>query len=115
MYLSQAYRTEAYISKLDSKQIELLNAIPSWVTAVFAIAVFAGTLACIGMLLRKAWSVKLFILSFIAVIVQQVYNFFIQDFVEVTGQKMFMPITIVIVAGFLMWYSKGLKDKGMLT
>ena len=114
-YLGQAYMTDEVLKTLPEADQDWYNNVPAWVTAAFAIAVFAGIFACIGMLLRKAWSVKLFILSFIAVIVQQVYNFFIQDFVEVTGQKMFMPITIVIVAGFLMWYSKGLKDKGMLT
>ena len=113
-YLSQAYMTDEVLKTLPEADQAWYNNVPAWVTAAFAIAVFAGTLACIGMLLRKAWSVKLFILSFIAVIVQQVYNFFIQDFVELSGQRMYMPIIIVVIAGFLMWYSKGLKEKGLL-
>lgn len=114
MYLAQAYMTDEVLKTLPEADQAWYNNVPAWVTAAFAIAVFAGTLACIGMLLRKAWSVKLFILSFIAVIVQQVYTFFIQDFVELSGQRMYMPIIIVVIAGFLMWYSKGLKEKGLL-
>lgn len=115
MYLAQAYMTDDVLKTLPEADQEWYANVPSWVTAAFALAVFAGVIGCIGLLLRKAWSVKLFILSFIAVIVQQIYNFFIQDYVELTGERMYMPIIILILAGFLMWYSKGLKDKGVLS
>ena len=115
MYLAQAYMTDDVLKTLPEADQEWYANVPAWVTAAFAIAVFAGVIACIGLLMRKAWTVKLFILSFIAVIVQQIYNFFIQDYIELTGQRMYMPLIILILAGFLMWYSKGLKDKGVLS
>lgn len=114
-YLGQAYMTDEVLNKLPEADQEWYNNVPAWVTAAFAIAVFAGLIACIGLLLRKKWAVSLFVLSFIGVLVQQIYNFFIQDFVELTGQRLYMPIIIVIIAGFLMWYSKGLKEKGILS
>ena len=114
-YLGQAFMTDEVLNKLPEADQEWYNNVPAWVTAAFAIAVFAGLIACIGLLLRKKWAVSLFVLSFIGVLVQQIYNFFIQDFVELTGQRLYMPIIIVIIAGFLMWYSKGLKEKGILS
>lgn len=114
-YLGQAYMTDEILNKLPEADQEWYNNVPAWVTAAFAIAVFAGFIACIGLLLRKKWAVSLFVLSFIGVLVQQIYNFFIQDFVELTGQRLYMPIIVVIIAGFLMWYSKGLKEKGILS
>ena len=114
-YLGQAYMTDEVLNKLPEADLEWYNNVPAWVTAAFAIAVFAGFIACIGLLLRKKWAVSLFVLSFIGVLVQQIYNFFIQDFVELTGQRLYMPIIVVIIAGFLMWYSKGLKEKGILS
>ena len=114
-YLGQAYMTDDVLNKLPEADQEWYNNVPAWVTAAFAIAVFAGFIACIGLLLRKKWAVTLFVISFIGVLVQQIYNFFIQDFVELTGQRLYMPIIVVIIAGFLMWYSKGLKEKGILS
>lgn len=115
MYLAQAYMTDEVLQTLPQADQDWYANVPSWVTAAFAIAVFSGALACIGLLMRKRWCVKLFILSFVAVLIQQVYNFFIQDFVELTGERLYMPLIILILAGFLMWYSKGLNSKGMLS
>lgn len=113
-YLIQVYMTEELIQTLPKADQEWFNNVPAWATAAFAIAVFAGLFACIGLLFKKSWSVALFTLSFIAVLVQQVYNFFIQDFVELSGARLFMPIVILLISGFLMWYSKGLKIKNFL-
>lgn len=115
MYLAQAYMTDEVLQTLPQADQDWYANVPSWVTAAFAIAVFSGALACIGLLMRKRWCVKLFVLSFVAVLIQQVYNFFIQDFVELTGERLYMPLIILILAGFLMWYSKGLNSKGMLS
>ena len=114
-YLQQAYRTDAFMAELNAAQIEFLNNSPSWVTAAFAIAVFAGVLGCIGLLLRKKWANLVFLLSLLAVIAQQIYHFFIQDFVKVEGASMYISISILLFAAFLYFYSKGLKNKGVLS
>lgn len=52
-YLQQAYNTEAFKSMVSTEELEMIGQLPTWYTAVFAIAVFAGALGCILLLLRK--------------------------------------------------------------
>lgn len=114
-YLGQAYMTDEQLALLPEADQNWYNNVPAWVTAAFAIAVFAGTLGCIALLLRKRWAVPLFMLSLIGVLAQQVYNFFLQDYVAIEGTRMIMPIVVILVAGLLYWYSKGAREKAWLT
>jgi len=113
-YLGQAYMTDEVLKALpDAEQLYYTN-IPAWVTAVFAISVFAGFLGSVALLLRKSWAKILFIVSLIAVLSQFTYNFFIQDYMEVTIEKAFMPIIVIGLAAFLIWYSQKSQDKGWI-
>ena len=114
-YIGQAYMTDDMLQALPEAEQAFYANIPAWVTAAFAISVFAGLLGCIGLLVRKKWAVSLFILSFIGVIAQQVYNFFMQDYIELSGARMIMPIVVFVVCVFLIWYSKDQKAKGILS
>ncbi|MBW1296506.1 hypothetical protein [Aquimarina litoralis] len=114
-YLAQAYMTDEMVKAMPQSEQNFYNNFPAWVTAVFAIAVFSGTLGCIALLLRKKWAILLFIISMLAVFAQQYYNFFIQDFVELTGQRVYMPVIIVIFGFSLIWFSKSAKDKGWIS
>ncbi|WP_412984956.1 hypothetical protein [Pontimicrobium sp. IMCC45349] len=114
-YIGQAYMTDDMLQALPEAEQAFYANIPAWVTAAFAISVFAGLLGCIGLLVRKKWAVSLFILSFIGVIAQQVYNFFMQDYIELSGARMIMPIVVFVVCVFLIWYSKDQKAKGVLS
>jgi len=113
-YLGQAYMTNEVLKALpDAEQLYYTN-IPAWVTVVFAISVFAGFLGCVALLLRKSWAKILFIVSLLAVLSQFTYNFFIQDYMEVTIEKAFMPIIVIGLAVFLIWYSQKSQDKGWI-
>jgi len=116
-YLQQAYKTEAVMAKFNADQLALLESLPAWMTALFAIAVFAGALGSIALLMRKKVAVMLFILSFIAATVQQLYWLFGTSAAEVFNESLpyLMPILIIIVALFLVRYSKNQKSKGILS
>ncbi|MBU3822243.1 hypothetical protein KO566_09240 [Flavobacteriaceae bacterium XHP0103] len=105
-YLGQAYKTERWRSTMTEEQQEMVLDFPSWVTAAFAIAVFAATLGALGLLIRKKWAYKLFVLSLIAVIVQMGYVIFQGHF-----DNMGMTISIIIVSVFLVWFSKKAVSK----
>ncbi len=115
MYLGQAYMNDEALALLPQAEQDFYNNMPAWVTAAFAIAVFTGLFGCIALLLRKKIAVLLFTLSIIAVLTQQIYNFFIQDFVELGGLRMIGPLLIVVISFFLMFYSKAQKAKGVLS
>ena len=115
-YLGQAYMTDEALAILPEAEQAYYNGIPAWVTAAFAISVFAGLLGCITLLMKKKIASILFILSFIAIIIQFIYNFFIQDFMEVSGAaRIAMPIVVIIIALFLIWYSKDCEKKGIIS
>ena len=90
------------------------NGVPIWVTAAFAISVFAGLIGCIALLMKKKIASLLFLISLIAVLIQFVYNVYIQEFMEVSGSTMVMPIVVIAVALFLIWYSKDCDKKGII-
>ena len=116
-YIQQAYNTERHQAMYpDPKQLEIVNNLPSWLTAVFAIAVFAGLLGCILMLFKKKMANLFFKLSLFAVIIQTVYNLFINEGKDMYGAFEYsMLISIPIAAIFLMLYSKKSTEKGWLS
>ncbi len=114
-YLGQAYMTEEALVALPEAEQNFYNNIPAWVTAAFAIAVFAGTLGCIGLVLKKKWASILFLLSLIAVLAQATYNFFLQDFIVLSGERLIMPVVVIVVAIFLVWFSRNSASKGWIS
>ncbi|NOR28264.1 MAG: hypothetical protein GQ540_07025 [Lutibacter sp.] len=105
-YLGQAYMTNEVLVALPNAEQAYYTNLPAWVTAAFAISVFSGTLGCIIMLLRKKLAIALFIISLVTVLLQFVYNFILQKEMEISIANFIMPIVVIIIASFLVWYSK---------
>jgi len=114
-YLGQAYITDEALALLPEADQAYYNNVPAWVTAAFAIAVFSGFIGTVVLLMKKKFATSLFIVSFLAVITQSIYNLFIQNYADVIGVKMIMPLVIIVIALFLVWYSKNETKKGILT
>ncbi|TWO33015.1 hypothetical protein E1J38_009145 [Seonamhaeicola sediminis] len=108
-YLQQAYNTEAYQNMYTAEQLEITANMPTWVTALFAIAVFVGALASIGLLLRKKWATKLWLISLIAVIGQMAYIL-----INVHASSIGMTIMIIVLAIFFYWFSRMSGAEGWL-
>ena len=116
-YIQQAYNTERHQAMYpDPKQLEIVNNLPTWLTAVFAIAVFSGVLGCIFLLLRKNIANFLFKLSLLAVIIQTIYNLFMNEGKEFYGSFEYsMLLMIPVFALFLVWYTKKATTKGWVS
>ncbi len=113
-YLGQAYISDDALKMLPEENQLYFSNVPAWVTAAFAVAVFGGFLGAIGLIIRKKWAYFLFIISFLALVAQHVYNFFIQNYIEMTGSQMILPIVTFIVALFLIYFSKQKSQQGVL-
>ncbi len=110
-YLARAYATDEMIAALpEEQQAEFLAEHPAWYTAAFAIAVFAGALGCIALLLRKKMAYILFVLSGLSAVIQHIYLF-----MNVDIPSMVMPILVIIVCLFLIWFSKNSINKGWIS
>ena len=105
-YISQAYKLSAYTDAYTKEQLEVMSTLPSWYTALFAIAVFAGALGCLFLLLRKKIAKLLLILSFIAATIQMIYFLFIADLkgVDFSANEI-MAYMIIVFALFLVWFA----------
>ena len=114
-YLEQAYMTVEDLASLPESEQAFYNNLPAWVTAAFAIAVFSGALGCIALLLRKKMAIILFLVSLIAVVVQFVRNVFLQNDMEVTIQNMIWSVVVLVIAFFLVLYSKKSASNGWIS
>lgn len=114
-YLQQAYMTVEDVTALPLDEQALYDNIPAWVTAAFALAVFGGALGCILLLLRKKLATFVFIISFISILAQMTYNLLMSKAIEVYGPGgMIMPIMVIVIGAFLVWYSKKMQSNGIL-
>ena len=107
-YLQQAYNTEAFKSMVSAEELEMISQLPTWYTAVFAIAVFAGALGCILLLLRKKLAYFVLLLSLISVLFQMGYITFSINMANI------MTPFIVIAAVLLVLFSKHSKKKNWI-
>jgi hypothetical protein len=84
---------------------------PAWATGGFALAVFGGALGCLMLLLRKSAAFYLFIASLLGVIVTIIHALGLGiDFS--LGEILGIILMPLIVAAFLIWYSKLAESRG---
>ncbi len=114
-YIQQAYNTDSFRAMYSAEQLELMDATPAWSTAAFAIAVFSATLGCLSLLLRKKWAYSLFLVSFIAIIIQNIDGFMRYKFSDFDSFALSMTIMIPLFALFLIWYSKKAITKNWIS
>ena len=92
----------------------IVEARPTWATGAFAIGVFGGTLGCLLLLLRKSAAYYLFIASLLGVIVTMIHTVSIGiDFG--LGEILGIILMPLVVAAFLIWYSKLAESKGWIS
>lgn len=110
-YLARAFATDEMIAALpEEQQAEFLAEYPAWYTAAFAIAVFAGIMGCFALLIKKKWAYSLFVLSAIGAIIQHAYLF-----MNVDMPSLVMPVMVIVVCVFLIWFAKNATAKGWIS
>ena len=115
-YIQQAYNTDAFRAQYSSEQLEIIDHLPIWVTAAFAIAVFSSALGCLLMLAKNKMSNLLFKIGLLAVVVQTIFNLFINEGKQYYGSMEYsMLIMIPLISVFLVWYSDRSIKNGWLS
>ncbi|MEP3889685.1 MAG: hypothetical protein ABJN69_04410 [Hellea sp.] len=87
---------------------------PAWATGAFAIAVFAGLLGCIGLLMRKKWARLLFIVSFLGVIIHNIWGVMAGTLSVIGTFDKVMTIAVLAIAVFLIWFARKKTEQGVL-
>jgi hypothetical protein len=101
---------------MSPQQIAHITNTPAWGHSGYAIAVNAGVLGAIFLLLRKAWAVPMFILSLVGALVQDLDAFILRDAMDAWGSGApVLPLIVIVICVFEIWYSRSAKQKGLLT
>jgi len=111
-YYQQMTLTPEMLASMGAEIAAFMEATPVWANAGYAIAVNAGVLASIALLLRKSWAFPLFALSFVGVLVQDFDAFVLRDVVAVWGSSAYYVPSVVIVIGLIeLWYSRSVANR----
>lgn len=115
MFVSYMRMDDEVLAKLSTGEQTYYQSLPGWYDAVFGIAVLAGIIGCIGLLMRKGWAFPMLLVSLLAVIAQNAIGYGMFDAVKHMGSGTYY-IT-ALIAGFgalLVWFAKSAKSKGYL-
>jgi len=116
LYYSHVTMTPEALAGFSQAQQDFFNSTPAWSTSAYAVAVNAGVLGSLFLLLRKAWAVPLFVLSLLGIIVQDIDAFALRGALDVWGTDgIILPAIVFVVGVLLIWYSRGAKDKGWIS
>ena len=107
--------TPEQIAALPIEQQQMYSDTPVWGSYASLLAVLAGALACIGLLVKKAWAYPLFIVSFLALVIQDIAIFIIVDAVSVLGVGVLVMQSIVaLIAIALIYLAFKAKNKNWI-
>jgi hypothetical protein len=106
-FFQHTFISDEAMAQLSAPERELYSEYPLWSNVLFAIAVLFGFVGSLGLVLRKKWSKTAFVISLIAVVPQMIHNVFLTTSIKVYGmaQAITMPILVVLIAIFLVWFS----------
>ena len=116
MYYSGVSATPEQLQAVYSpEQCAAIEATPVWVTSAFAIATTVGVIASVVLLLRKAAAFPLFVVSFVALLVQDLYLFLLSDSLAVFGSSLLVIQGCVFLGGVIwVWYSRLARNRGWI-
>lgn len=114
-FAMQLTMSDAAKAKLPELEQAMYASIPSWYMPAFGLAVVAGVLGCLCLLLRKKLALLLFVLSLIGIAAQQVYMFGLSDIGKsMNGAQLGVTLSIPVIAVLLALLAKSAKSKGWL-
>ena len=116
MYLAEVMMSDkAYGEAFGQDLLAVRHVYPVWAMAGYASAVWSGLLAAILFLLRKRLSAVIFIFSLVAAIIGFIPTFTNSILREAAGPSFWvMPLIVVVLGSFEVWYSRKQSAKGVL-
>ena len=108
------YEYLASVGVVSGGDAAMAEAMPAWVVACFAVAVFGGALGSLGLLMLKRWSKLLLLLSFLAVAAQSLWAFVLRGAAP-AGSAMVLPLLVLVISLVLVWLAYSADRKGWLS
>lgn len=114
-YLRIELMTPEAMQAMPELERSFYESVPAWATAAFALAVWGGLAGSLLLLFRRKWAKAAFLISFAGILVQLTHNYLVSNALEVYGPGgLLMPVMIVVIGAFLIWYTNQSMRKGWL-
>ena len=112
MFGIEMFAQEAMMESMTEEQKGWARSIPGWIYFVYGLAVSTGVAGSIGLFLRKGWTIAMFTICLVAVIVQMGYTMIIAGGLKVMGPSgLVMPSLVIVFAAALLWFSWFAKSR----
>lgn len=116
-YTMTALQGETWLRSMNMNdaQIASLEAMPAWMTGVWAIGVWGALLGSVLLLLRMRLAFPVFVVSLIAYAVSLIYAYALSDQAAVMPEGTWiMQIVILVGCLFFVWYARMMTKRGVL-
>jgi len=114
-YLATQLRLDFYMSQFTEEQLAYFYGFPSWMVTAWALAVWCSLAGSFGLLLRRRWTVWMFVVALAGLAVSSIYNFGLSNGAEVMGSgAVVFTVVIWLVAILLLVYAMRQAKSGVL-
>ncbi|MEQ7155653.1 hypothetical protein [Brevundimonas aurifodinae] len=116
-YTMTALQGEVWLRQMGmtDAQITSYEAMPAWMTAVWAIGVWGAMLGTVLLLLRKKLAVPVFVISLIAYVGSLVYAYALSDQAATMPDGTWIMQAVILVGClFFVLYSRMMAQRGLL-
>ena len=111
-YMQVTMTPEVMAANFTPEQVAFMIGEPVWATAAYATAVSAGVVAALLLLLRKSRAKLFFIISFAAVLLQDLNAFVLSNGLEVWGMSgLYLPVIVIVMCLAEIWYSHSIANR----
>ncbi len=112
-YFMHVTLSDEALAAMPEAERMLYETQPAWATAAFAVAVWAGALGCVLLLMRKSLAVPVLVASLCGILVQNFHSFFLSKSWEVFGPGgAAMVVMVIVVAVLLIWLARKSRTEG---
>lgn len=116
-YTMSHVQGEAYLRSagMTDAQMAYFNAMPAWMTAAWAIGVWASVAGALLLILRSKWTFHAFVVSLLGFLASLVYTHMLSNGGELMGQMgMIMNVVVAAALVFFVWYAQVMTRRGVL-
>lgn len=100
---------------LPLDQRAIMEAVPGWMVAAYAVAVWVGVAGALALVLRRRIAEPLLLVSLLAVLVQFSGYFIDPELRDVMpADGLFIPIVIVLITWTIFWFARHSRARGWL-
>jgi len=98
-YVADVMITPEQVSQMTEAQQALYAARPSWAVGATATAVWFGAAGCLGLVLRRKWSIALLVISLLGILAQDLWLFAMSGAAAAAGPVAFVLQGLVLLIG----------------